>query len=196
MSLYGKIQNAINEGLRNALISADDDITLSKSTTIKHSDTKTQIANKIAERCPATKDEFDFVVKHAWWQPDNMAGLQRMIKVLMLTFGPNIDLNWIDVSHMSNLSYLFVNSQFNGDISQWDVSNVTAFECMFYRSSFNGDISNWDMSSATNIACMFERSEFDGNINSWNIHDDIDMEGIFNNCPLAYHPPIWYKFKP
>jgi len=36
---------------------------------------------------------------------------------------------------------MFSYSEFNGDISQWNVSNVTSMSCMFLNSKFNGDIS-------------------------------------------------------
>jgi surface protein len=56
-------------------------------------------------------------------------------------FGFNCDLNWIDTSKITNMEFLFKDSEFNGDISMWDVSNVTDMTSMFERSTFNGDIS-------------------------------------------------------
>jgi hypothetical protein len=38
----------------------------------------------------------------------------------------------------------------------WDVSNVTEMEFMFWNSQFTGDISKWKMSKAKYIRMMFE----------------------------------------
>ena len=49
------------------------------------------------------------------------------------------------------------------DVSKWDVSNVSDFSFCFCLTSFNGDLSDWDMSSAENLNSMFnESNKFEG----------------------------------
>ena len=81
--------------------------------------------------------------------------IKEIVKSEIESLGNNADLNHIDVSQVTDMSYLFEESEFNGDISNWDVSNVTDMEGMFWDSKFNGDISNWDVSSVKSMSYMF-----------------------------------------
>jgi surface protein len=67
------------------------------------------------------------------------------------------------------MSWMFKDSQFNGDISKWDVSNVTNMILMFEQSQFNGDISKWNVSKMANVGYMFENSVLEkaGEIPAW-----------------------------
>ncbi len=68
------------------------------------------------------------------------------------------DLSLIDVSAVTNMSYLFLNSPFDGDISTWEVGNVADMTGMFMNSKFSGDISHWDVSKVKKHDCCFDGS--------------------------------------
>jgi len=105
------------------------------------------------------------------YHPKDKKELLDLLTKLLKERGENADLNDIDTSKITDMSFLFTfdRRSFNGNISQWDVSNVTDMRWMFTDSSFNGDISQWDVSNVEN------------------------MEDIFDNCPLRKNPPKWYK---
>jgi surface protein len=95
--------------------------------------------------------------------------LKELIDNILATDGITADLNILDVSGVTDMSYLFSNSIFNGDISNWDVSNVKNMRGMFQNSQFNGDISKWNVSNVENVRSMFEGSLFNGDISQWNV---------------------------
>jgi len=80
-------------------------------------------------------------------------------------------LNWIDVSGVTDMSFLFNFTDyldypqadkfkkqypFNCDISKWDVSNAKTMEGMFWGcAEFNQNISNWNVSKVVNMEHMF-----------------------------------------
>lgn len=80
--------------------------------------------------------------------PKDKKELEQMIKDEIAAHGDKADLNYIDVSGITDFSELFKDSTFNGDISKWNVSNAEDMSHMFsYNSPFNGDISGWDVSN-------------------------------------------------
>ena len=93
-------------------------------------------------------------------RPVNKKELKELIDQLIEERGPNCDLNDIDVSKVTDMSYMFADSEFDGDISEWDVSNVKRMDYMFAYSQFKGDISKWDVSKVTDMSHMFADTKF------------------------------------
>lgn len=99
----------------------------------------------------------------------NKEHLLELIRKTIETEGPDCDLNFIDVSNITDMSWLFNSSPFTGNISKWNVSKVTKMICMFHDSSFNGDIGKWNVSRETNMYAMFDSSplEASSNLPQW-----------------------------
>ena len=53
--------------------------------------------------------------------------VNRSIKVL----GDKCNLNFIDTESVTDMSFMFDSSKFNGDISNWNVEKVTSMKYMF-----------------------------------------------------------------
>ena len=117
-------------------------------------------------------------------QPKNKYELKKIIYTRMYEEGIDCDLNDIDTSLITDMSYLFYYRDFRGDISEWNVSNVEEMPSMFGFSSFNQDIYNWNVSNVTNMKKMFAQSKFNSDISNWNIREDCKTIGMFDNCPI------------
>ena len=127
------------------------------------------------------------------YHPKTKEELKELIRKLIKERGNDADLNDIDTSKITDMSYMFYDSKFNGDISNWDVSKVKDMHSMFYNSKFNGDISNWNVSKVINMERMFYESHFNGDISNWDVSNVKDMSFMFTNTPLEKNPPKWYK---
>ena len=124
--------------------------------------------------------------------PQTKEELKDIILQRIKDEGNEVDLNDIDTSNITDMSYLFARKDFNGDIYNWDVSNVKDMSCMFFEcKSFNKDISNWDVSKVTNMKYMFwECESFNKDISSWDVSNVTDMQDMFYKCPIKE------KYKP
>ena len=91
------------------------------------------------------------------------------------------DISQWNVSNVTDMSWMFKNSQFKGDISDWNVSKVMYMNGMFDGSQFNGDISQWNVSNVTNMSCLFKNSQYKDDISLWNVSNVTIMLGMFEN---------------
>jgi surface protein len=107
--------------------------------------------------------------------------LKDLIDEAIDKYGNECDLNFIDVSNVESMSYMFYDSEFNGDISKWNVSNVENMDGMFCKSNFDGDISKWDVSNVGTMYRMFESSKFNGDISKWDVSNVKYMDCMFED---------------
>ncbi len=137
------------------------------------------------------KTTLSVAVKNYSTQPKTRGELKAILRVILDADGNGIidnataDLNGIDVSAITSLSFLFNDNMlkhFNGDISKWDVSNVRYMYKMFQGSRFNGDISKWDVSNVKNMSNMFKQSQFNGDISSWDVSSVQRMHDMFEEA--------------
>ena len=125
-------------------------------------------------------DEQDIYTYH----PKTKKELKDLIEERITNEGVKCDLNDIDTSEITDMSYLFYNLDFNGDISDWDVSKVTDMFEMFFCSKFNGDLSGWKISNVKDMYGMFAGSSFNQDISKWQIKDNCTVKNMFKNCPI------------
>ena len=127
-----------------------------------------------------TQETFDY---NATDTPDLTEVTNLYAMFLGTSFVTQPDLSSWDVSNITEMQYVFSQSNFNGDINDWDVSNVTDMTYMFggVGSSFNGDISDWDVSSVTSMNYMFGNSSFNTDISGWDVSSVTDMYQMFYN---------------
>ena len=118
----------------------------------------------------------------------------RDILIERLPDDPNADLNDIDVSAITDMSYLFAGlDPHNIKIDRWDVSNVINMTSMFNgRKNFNADISGWDVKNVTYMNYMFDGcKKFDQDLSSWqlpNITYNTRYLKAFANTPIENKP--------
>ena len=158
------------------------------------------ILNTINSRDRLSMGEYNILASYnAIYKVTTITELKELIIYSIEQFGCDCSLNWIDVSDITDMSYLFDNSglanKFNGDISKWDVSNVEDMTQMFSYSAFNGDISNWDVSNVTNMSGMFQHSSFNGDISQWDISNVTDMKYMFSHSKFNGDISKWNTSK-
>ena len=125
-----------------------------------------------------TNIDFDIIGRPVY-KPKDSKELKELIRMCIIRYGYECDLNWIDVSEITDMEELFVCSKFNGDISGWDVSKVVKMNSMFEMSLFNGNISCWDVSRVTDMTSMFSYAPFNSDISRWNVSSVMHMQSMF-----------------
>ena len=97
----------------------------------------------------------------------------------------NDDINYWDVSNVTNMSGLFwAANSFNQPLNDWNVSSVIDMNRMFQEVfTFNQSLNNWDVSSVIDMSYMFHFAEsFNQPLNDWNVSNVINMRIMFQDA--------------
>ena len=119
------------------------------------------------------------------YHPQTKEELIKNIKELL--YKRENDLNCIDTSAITDMSFLFLNINViidNIALSNWDVSNVTTMEGLFNNcKKFNCDLSKWDVSNVKDMSYMFYNcGNFDCDLSKWDVSKVENMYTIFEGC--------------
>ena len=119
-------------------------------------------------------------------EPTSKDELRSIIEQELERKGPDADLNFIDTSLITDMSYLFYKLNIaNIKIDHWDVSNVSNMQGMFYEcKNFEGTgLDKWDVSKVTIMEDMFSYcKQLNVDLSSWNVTNVTNMNYMFYFC--------------
>ena len=211
MKLTKQILEAVNRGIKFALddyqdiepnssISSTNDV-IDAENIISHHVHFYGIIKKLGVEIVPKKDINNLITyskeHNIKYCPTDKDDLTRVLHIFLNQYNHE-DLNWIDTSGITDMSWLFANSVFNGDISEWDTSNVLHMDHMFENNQiFNCDISKWDVSNVVSACRMFcNASNFNQDLSQWNpcnLEDGIEM--FYGTTNLRCNLGSWKLYK-
>lgn len=130
------------------------------------------------------------------YRPKNRSVLKRLMDVLIGRRGNEGDFNDVNTSLITDMSFLFIDSEFNGDISGWKFPKVIDMSNMFENATaFNQPIGGWKFPKAKFMGSMFrDAAAFDQDISGWNIGKVLSTTEMFKNCPIKdEHKPKKFR---
>ena len=124
--------------------------------------------------------------KSATPQPVTKDELRAIIEQELRIQGPDADLNFIDTSKITDMSFLFKDYDIRRiKIDEWNTSNVTDMMYMFSNNwEFKCDLSHWDVGKVTTMSLMFDRcNDFESDLSGWDVSSLQYWNNMFHQCP-------------
>jgi len=156
---------------------------------------------------------------YAYWYVNDRFELRKIIYASLTLFrGSSPNLNWVDVSDITNMVSLFSTQHYriptSGNIAceiqyctcydSYDVNSRESDKIEDYGrfirklgcpweivDYFNGDISLWDVSNVRTMEGMFTGCRFNGDISGWDVSNVENMEGMFGGSSFNQDISKW-----
>ena len=98
--------------------------------------------------------------------------------------GNKVDFNDLDVSGITDFSYIFEDYKYEPLVETWDVSNAKTMDSMFLGCyNFNCDISKWNVSNLQDASSMFNKCrKFNQDLSRWNVKKLTKAGSMFRGC--------------
>lgn len=112
---------------------------------------------------------------------------QNSTNLLSYTLIDSIDANNLDISDVTNASYMFAGCSKSSNIyiQNLDTSNIQYLQYMFYGCTSVGtlEVENWNLASAKSIVGMFSYSGISSiNLSKWDVSKITSLERLFFKC--------------
>lgn len=109
-------------------------------------------------------------------------------KELMEMVEKNEDYSQVDVSEITNFSFLFKNKTVSFDISKWKTSSAKNMKSMFEKANCRFMLGSWDVSNVENMSKMFSHSKYNHPLNDWDVSNVKNLTDMF--CCSNYRHPL------
>ena len=102
----------------------------------------------------------------------------------------------LDVSNMTNMSYMFSGSQISdlSPLTNWKVDQVGNMSCMFWNNQIKdlSPLSNWNVSNVTNMDGMFANNQIKdlSSLGKWNVNNVVSMYEMFYQNQIKDLSPL------
>lgn len=144
----------------------------------------TNIQAKLEGKVPVTRKEL-FVLVNSWGRKKSFS-IPEGYDIPAYPQGKCYNLSNLDISGITDLSYIFAHSLFGIKIKKFESNDCNIYDGIVDKALSKlekkqeiNDISKWDVSNVTDMSYLFQNFSFFGDISNWNTSKVENMTGIF-----------------